>query len=134
MGLYEGIRDIASVIQKADNIELYQKLLDLSAQALELQAQVNQLTNDNVELRQALNLKQGIIRHKKAYLTLPEDTIDIKYCSHCWDAEHKLIQVVCHEVGAFFCPHCKNKVIYDPEGYSNSRAKSIGVISRGLNI
>ena len=37
MGLYDGIKDAAKVIQKADNIELYEKLLDLSAQALELQ-------------------------------------------------------------------------------------------------
>ena len=43
MGLYDGIKDAAKVIQKADNIELYEKLLDLSAQALELQ-------NDNARL------------------------------------------------------------------------------------
>lgn len=31
MGLYDGIKDVAKVVQKADNIELYQKLIDLSA-------------------------------------------------------------------------------------------------------
>lgn len=35
MGLYDGIKDAAKLIQKADNIELYQKLLDLSSQVME---------------------------------------------------------------------------------------------------
>ena len=36
MGIYDGIKDVAKVMQQADNIELYQKLLDLSAQALDM--------------------------------------------------------------------------------------------------
>ena len=40
MGLYEGIKDVAGIIQKADNIELYEKLLDLGSQALDLQSEM----------------------------------------------------------------------------------------------
>ena len=40
MGLYEGIKDIAKIIQKADNVELYRQVLDLEAQALEMQAEI----------------------------------------------------------------------------------------------
>ena len=39
VGLYEGIKDVAKVVQQADNVELYRKLLDLSSQALDLQAE-----------------------------------------------------------------------------------------------
>ena len=46
MGLYEGIKDVAKVVQQADNIELYRQLLDLSAQALDLQAENGQLKED----------------------------------------------------------------------------------------
>ena len=38
MWLYDAMKDVAKLAQKADNIELYQRLLDLSAQALDLQA------------------------------------------------------------------------------------------------
>ena len=31
MGLYEGIKDVAKIVQQADNLELYRQLLDLSA-------------------------------------------------------------------------------------------------------
>ena len=30
MSLYEGIKDVAKVVQQADNIDLYLKLIDLS--------------------------------------------------------------------------------------------------------
>ena len=36
MGLYEGIKDVAKVVQQADNLELYKNLLDLSSQALDM--------------------------------------------------------------------------------------------------
>ena len=47
MGLYDGIKDVAKVMQQADNIELYRQLLDLSAQALEMQAEISRLKEDN---------------------------------------------------------------------------------------
>lgn len=51
MGLYEGIKDVAKIVQQADNIELYRQLLDLSAQALELQSEVARLTAENEKLQ-----------------------------------------------------------------------------------
>lgn len=52
MGLYDGIKDVAKVVQKADNIELYQKLLDLSSQALDMQNTINLLTEENRRLKE----------------------------------------------------------------------------------
>ena len=51
MGLYEGIKDVAKVVQQADNIELYIQLVDLSTQAWEMQNEINRLTTENTELR-----------------------------------------------------------------------------------
>ena len=53
MGLYEGIKDVAKVVQEADNIDLYRKLIDLSKQALDLQAEVLQLHEENTQLKKA---------------------------------------------------------------------------------
>lgn len=41
MGLYEGIKDVAKVVQQADNIELYRQLVDLSTQTLKMQNEIN---------------------------------------------------------------------------------------------
>ena len=57
MGLYEGIKDVAKVVQQADNIELYRQLVELSAQALDMQNEINRLTTENTELRKKQELE-----------------------------------------------------------------------------
>lgn len=112
MGLYEGIKDVAKIVQQADNIELYRQLLDLCEQALEMQNKINQLSSENAELKKKQDLEERIQRHQLLYLTLKDDTDDFFYCSHCWDNDRKLIQMSKYH-GEFFCPHCHQDGIYD---------------------
>lgn len=101
MGLYEGIKDVAKVIQKADNIELYSKLLDLSAQALEMQAEIASLREENAKLKKEKEHDDDIVFHKVEnsdsfsqdypYITLKSDMEGIRYCAICWGKNHKLI-------------------------------------------
>lgn len=79
MGLYEGIKDVAKVVQQDDNIELYRQLVDLSAQALDMQSEINRLTAENTELRKKQDLEAAIVRHNGLYVTL-EGNDDIFYC------------------------------------------------------
>ncbi len=97
MGLYEGIKDVAKIVQQADNIELYRQLLDLSAQALEMQSEIARLTKEVSELRKGKDLEQQIIRNKELFITLKENP-EIRYCSHCWDSDKKLIQLKCNDL------------------------------------
>lgn len=111
MGLYEGIKDVAKVLQQADNIALYRQLLDLSAQALELQSEVARLTAENEELKKQKDIESKIQRHNEPIVTLIDS--DVIYCAHCWDNERKLIQVSTNEWnGQFVCPHCNFSGIY----------------------
>ena len=114
MGLYDGIKDVAKVVQQADNIELYKKLLDLSAQALDLQDEISNLKKENAELKRQKDIEQQIERYNLPYLTLKDDENKLKYCTNCWDDSHKLIQLHCdEESGEYYCPCCKDKGIYD---------------------
>lgn len=117
MGLYEGIKDVAKVIQKADNVDLYRQLIELSAQALDMQNEITRLTNENLELKKSKDLSDKIERHLEPYITLKDDTDQILYCSHCWDYEQKLIQVKCIDTGKFKCTHCDNEGTYDETKY-----------------
>lgn len=117
MGLYEGLKDLAKVVQQADNIELYSKLLDLSAQALDLQAEIVKLKQENEELREKRVLNSQIERHEDAYITLKDDKQKIVYCSVCWDREKKLIQGQKNDNGRCFCGNCKNYYYYDKNQY-----------------
>jgi hypothetical protein len=115
MGLYEGIKDVAKVVQQADNIELYRQLVELSAQALDMQNEINRLTTENTELRKKQELESKIVRHNGLYVTLEGDD-NILYCSHCWDSERKLIQMFT-ENGKYRCPHCNIEGVYDQQAY-----------------
>ena len=74
MSLYEGIKDVAKVVQQADNVELYRQLLDLSASALDMQDEINKLKEENAELKKKQDISNQIIRHKETFITLEGDT------------------------------------------------------------
>jgi hypothetical protein len=120
MGLYEGIKDVAKVIQKADNVELYRQLIDLSAQALDMQNEISRLSAENTELKKLRDIDSRIERHQEPYITLKDDPNQILFCSHCWDYEQKLIQVKCYNSGKFKCTHCDNEGIYDTQKHEAS--------------
>lgn len=106
MGLYDGIKDVAKIVQQADNIELYRTLLDLGAQALDMQAEIAALQKENDELKAELHKKKSIIRHKGLYITLNGDQQGIAYCSPCFDKDSKLIQMFDYDEKYFRCPVC----------------------------
>lgn len=114
MGLYDGIKDVARVMQQADNIDLYRQLLDLSAQALDLQAEVGRLKEENEELKKKQDISGQVVRHLEPYVTIRDEEPALCYCSHCWDIANQLIQLDCNDYnGTFECPHCHMKGTYD---------------------
>jgi hypothetical protein len=114
MSFYDGIKDVATVLKTAGNIELYQKLLDIGAQALEMQDELRRLTEENENLKKKSDLRPLIERHNESFITLKNDNQKLRYCSHCWDAEEKLIQLLCNEKsGTFECPHCEILGVFD---------------------
>lgn len=132
MGLYEQIKDVAKVVQQADNIDLYLKLLDLGAIALDMQEEIANLKEENSKLKERLNLLDKVIRHDSLYITLKEDE-SIFYCAHCWDSSRQLIQVECNDYnGTFKCPHCKTVGVYYKELHAKAEEK-LGETFKQLN-
>lgn len=107
MGLYDGIKDVAKIVQQADNIELYKTLLDLSAQALDMQAEISSLQKENDELKAELCKKKNIIRHKGLYITLEGERPGIVYCSSCYGKDNKFIQMFDYDEKCYNCPVCR---------------------------
>jgi len=115
MSLYDGIKDVAKIVQQADNIDLYRQLLDLSAQALDLQAENAKLREENEQLKKQRIDEDRITRHRQPYLTLAGDDQQLKYCAVCWDSSHKLIQMkemtnraTYGSSTSLFCNSCKS--------------------------
>lgn len=110
MGLYEGLKDAISVAQKADNIELYKQLLDLSAQALELQNENARLTLENNELKRVRILEDELVYYPIPYLTKKSDTKEIKYCAACWASKRILVPLQKIDIKKYQCGVCKTYI------------------------
>jgi len=113
MSLYDGIKDVAKVIQKADNVDLYRQLLDLCQQALDMQAEIERLTKETRELREAQELKAKVIRHDEPFITLEGRPASEMYCATCYAKERTLIQVRDLHNGYFTCPSCNTTGVCD---------------------
>lgn len=84
--MYEVVKDALKVAQKADNIELVQKLFDIQKQALDMQEKqqalnqtINELTSEISELKEA---KKYVFAEGRNYLIDP-GTPTRKLCPFC---------------------------------------------------
>lgn len=114
--LSTGIKNVADIVKKGDNLELYGTLLDLYEKSLELQDENKELKAKIADRRRVERIHSRIIRHDQPVLTLKDDEMNIFYCAHCWDSQEKLIQVNTEPRPAeFTCPACKNTGVYDQD-------------------
>ena len=127
MGFYDAFNDALRMAQKADNVDLYRQLLELCAQALDLQEENARLRNENAELSKAKDLEERILRHSDLYITLNEDPAQLYYCAHCWDVDKRLVQLSCdNRDGTFYCPHCSTTGIFNNEIFQSTQDEALG--------
>ncbi len=114
MGFYEAAKDALKLAQKADNIELVQKIMDIQSEALEMQHQVQQKNEEILVLKDKLRS----IKDKKKY-TYEEGhkwLIDpaqpsLKICATCMNRnsfESPLSDI--YDDVYLYCGNCKNSV------------------------
>ena len=107
MGLLETIKDTVSIIQKADNLDLYKQILDIQKQALDQQEEIQRLREENRALKKKAAEKKKIVRHGEAVITLKGE--QQVYCATCYGKDDKLIQMVLSDK-CYYCPNCQMPV------------------------
>lgn len=123
MGLYENFKDVVGVVQKLDNIELYQKILDIQAQALEL-------SNSNIEKDKKIKELEGKLDGArkmkfdgKFYYIEGEE---YPYCPGCWGSKKRKTHLVIDKSDAstsYKCPtsDCKFEHFVDNPNWNPPR-------------
>lgn len=110
MSLYEMAKDAVSIAQKADNIELIQKLLDIGNEAQILQQKVIDLSKENTKLKEHIQIKDKLKFINNTYILQTENEDDFgPYCTTCWDDRSKLIRLH-KDGGRYYCPVCKRLI------------------------
>lgn len=103
MGLIGEAKEIAQVLQKAGNIELYGKMLQIQSDALELQEENDRLRRENVELKTQLELKASMT-FRAPYWYQEGDTVP--HCPNCWEGSRKAMHLVGDPTVSVRCPQC----------------------------
>lgn len=110
MAIFDELKSVASTLQEVGKIEQYRQILNAQKELLEMQKQIADITNENKELKEKLEIKESLTYKNNAYWIKKENEKDGPFCSCCWDNDKKTIRMQpCANPVYFDCPKCKNK-------------------------
>lgn len=109
MSIIDDARQLAELVKKVGDIELYQKVVALQGEVVELSSRNFEIEKENQDLKKRLQLK-GAMHFRAPYFYQEGD--DVPFCPNCWESKTVAIHLLTlgHSVRA--CPTCKTD--YEP--------------------
>ncbi len=107
MAIFEELKSIGKVFQEAGKIELYQQILDIQGKLLEMQKRIFDLEIENTDLQSVIKQKKKLVHIAEVYYSEDEDGRRGPYCTKCYDADGKMINMTEWGVGKKRCPNCE---------------------------
>lgn len=108
MSIINNAKEIADLIKKMGDIELYRKIVELEGEIIDLTREKNDLTEKNQSLLKSLQISEEMI-FKAPFYYRAEDPIP--HCPKCWEADSSAIHLIHDWDGEaerhFSCPNCK---------------------------
>lgn len=112
MGIIETAKEVVSLVQKADNIDLTNKILELQNQLLELvqngwdkQKEIELLRRQMEELKNEKSVREELTFAHNAYWRGPaEEKGNGPYCANCWDQRTRLARMLHNGDHLSHCP------------------------------
>jgi len=111
MGIIDHAKDIAELIKKYNDAELYQKIIDLRDEIFELRENNLNLKGKIKALKEEKKINKKIVFEKPYYWIKDGEKKDGPYCQKCFDDNKKLIRLQERKNGHWYCLVCKNDVI-----------------------
>lgn len=111
MGILDTAKDVITLVQKADNLELVKQVLALQNDIMKMMEENRTLKDENRTLREELQVKQTLV-FRDNYYWLPNEKggEDGPFCSACQDGDHKLVRMMEGATrGYYYCPLCALK-------------------------
>jgi hypothetical protein len=97
MGILDNAKQVAKAVEEIHNLELYQRVLNLHSDIIELVEQNNQLRNEIAEIKKHQEIKgklRPVNRPDLVYYLYKENGAeeDGPFCVVCWDIDGKLVR------------------------------------------
>lgn len=110
MGIIDHAKDIAKLIKKYNDAELYQKIIDLHDEIFELRENNLKLKEKIKELKEEKKINKKIVFESPFYWLKDGEEKDGPYCQKCYDDNKKLIRLQDLKNGYWECLVCKSGV------------------------
>jgi regulator of replication initiation timing len=110
MGILETAKDVITLVQKADNLELVKQVLALQSDIMKMMDENRALKDEARTLKDQLHIKEKLVfRDNRYWLPKDDGTEDGPFCSTCHDTQRQLVRL--HElgIGGHMCPACNLK-------------------------
>lgn len=112
MGILDTAKDVLTLVQKADNLDLVKQVLALQGDIMKMMDENRSLKDEVRSLKEQLNIKAKLVFKNNTYWIPMEDgTEDGPFCSTCHDTEHQLVRLHKMGIGGHTCPACNIKRI-----------------------
>ena len=113
MGAIENVKEVAKLVKDLGNMELYQQILDLQGEIMDL-TQVNREFQKQVQELQEKLTQVGQMTFRSPFYFQNGD--DVPYCPRCWEADKRAIhypepfRAVAGPI--YTCPQCKHDIVH----------------------
>ncbi len=114
MGVIENMKELADLIKKAGDIELYRKIVESEGEVIELTREKRRLEERVEELEKLLVLQEGMAFRAPFYF---QDRDETPFCPRCWEASKRAVHLFHNftneENTRWDCPDCKRMYLVD---------------------
>lgn len=120
MSILDDIKSVIGIIQKVDNIDLYQKILDIQRQALNLVDENRKVEEEKSSLEKQLDISDRLVfsTSESAYMLRTNELPDGPFCTRCYDVDKKIVRLHHGLVeDVLECPHCERTVHINKDSY-----------------
>src|SRR5229473_2258346 len=116
MGVIDTTKDLAKLVQQIGNIEVYEKVLSLQGQIMELMSEnmglqdaLRKAQAETQKLRDTSEVAQNLRFDDENYWLEREGKRDGPFCQVCWDIDSKLVRLRKYSKTSgygFTCDYC----------------------------
>lgn len=94
MGIMDNAKNIAELVKKYNDQELYEKIMSLREQILSLREENIGLKEKIKTMEKAFEIKEKLIKDGNCYFRASDTEKKQPYCMTCWDADKKLVSLM----------------------------------------
>jgi hypothetical protein len=94
MNIVDHAKEIAELIKKYNDQDLYQRILELREEILWLREENLALHKDLKSLKEASDISARLRREGNCYFLDDDKEKERPYCLTCWDADRKLVSLI----------------------------------------